>query len=147
MLSLFALLAGALPVCAPAAARAQTYNLVYSFKGGATDGAVPISTSALLYSEGALYGTTSQAGSGNSCPGEGTPGCGVLFKLTLKTGVETVLHSFRSSDGTQPTGGLINVSEVLYGTTAFGGGGSGCNGWGCGTIFSYAPSTNSFISL
>lgn len=60
---------------------------------------------------------------------------------TLK---EKVLYSFCSqahcADGSHPVGSLIDVKGVLYGTTA-GGGGTGCNGSGCGTVFSIDPNT------
>jgi uncharacterized repeat protein (TIGR03803 family) len=50
--------------------------------------------------------------------------------------VEKVLHSFRAgADGAYPLAGLLNVAGTLYGTTD-GGGGSGCAGSGCGTVYS-----------
>jgi uncharacterized repeat protein (TIGR03803 family) len=44
-----------------------------------------------------------------------------VFSVT-PAGVEKVLHSFQGgSDGARPTGGLLNVGGVLYGTTNGGG--------------------------
>jgi uncharacterized repeat protein (TIGR03803 family) len=48
----------------------------------------------------------------------------------------TVLHSFKSgADGANPIVGIVrDAAGNLYGTTQFGGG-SGCDGSGCGTVF------------
>src|SRR5262249_4194358 len=52
---------------------------------------------------------------------------------------QKVLWSFGSgADGRYPSN-LIAVNGVLYGTTS--GGGEGCNGNGCGRVFSIAPAT------
>jgi uncharacterized repeat protein (TIGR03803 family) len=59
-----------------------TYPVIYSFKGGSTDGAAP--SAPLLEVGGTLYGTTASRGeSGN----------GTVFSITT-SGVETVLYSF-----------------------------------------------------
>jgi len=105
-----------------------TETVLYSFKGGATDGGTP-EAAVIADSNGNLFGTTIQGGSG---------GDGTVFKLT-PGGVESVLHSFTGgSDGDYPTASLIEDNKGnLYGTT-FRGGGSGCafNGsYGCGTVF------------
>ncbi|MFY9719230.1 MAG: choice-of-anchor tandem repeat GloVer-containing protein [Candidatus Cybelea sp.] len=101
-------------------------NVLHSFKGGA-DGSNP--RSGLLDVKATLYGTTSSGG---------LYGKGTVFSLTTSgdsSGSERVLHSFgNGSDGALPTAGLIDVSGTLYGTTA--GGGSGCGGYGCGTVYS-----------
>jgi uncharacterized repeat protein (TIGR03803 family) len=58
-----------------------------------------------------------------------------VFKVN-KAGKETVLYSFTDgADGAGPEAGLIRDSAGnLYGTTAYGGGGTACSG-GCGTVF------------
>ncbi len=58
----------------------------------------------------------------------------------LAAPVETVLHSFTGSDGSDPTPGLIaDSSGNLYGTTQFGGA-PGCGlGFGCGVVFKLSP--------
>jgi len=105
-----------------------TETVLYAFQGG-NDGAYP--QSALINVDGALYGTTFLGGGSANCV---IYGCGTVFKVT-KDGVETVLHAFQGgSDGTYPLAGLINVDGTLYGTTKLGGG-TGCGGYGCGTVF------------
>jgi uncharacterized repeat protein (TIGR03803 family) len=66
-----------------------------------------------------LYGTTADGGAN---------GVGTVFALT-KTGTETVVHSFDSSDGAIPYSGLLNVKGTLYGTTQYGG------TYNAGTVF------------
>ena len=104
--------------------RSGTETVLHSFTGGG-DGA--ISTAGLIPDPaGKLFSTTHVGGaSGN----------GTVFKLT-RSGTETVLHSFTGGgDGAVPIAGLIaDAAGNLYGTT-FTGGGSGCGGSGCGTVF------------
>jgi uncharacterized repeat protein (TIGR03803 family) len=114
-----------LQVLVVSAAPAQTFNLLYSFKCGA-DGAVPYD--APLFHDGRLYGTTFQAGTG---------GLGVVYQLDIKTGQQTVLHSFQggSSDGANPYAGVIRDPEGnLYGATIKGG------AYGLGGVFQLQPS-------
>jgi uncharacterized repeat protein (TIGR03803 family) len=83
-----------------------------------------------------IYGTTYEGGNVN-CPYVSV-GCGVVFKLD-PAGNETVLHNFSGApDGAFPYRGLIFDPEGnLYGAT--GGGGLGCSGGGCGTVFKVTP--------
>ena len=86
-------------------------TVLYSFSGGA-DGAQPFS--ALVRDKaGNLYGTTTMGGSANA---------GVVFKLD-PSGTETVLHNFiGGTDGTTPTGGLLeDKAGNFYGTASQGG--------------------------
>jgi len=93
-----------------------------------SDGSAP--NGALINVGGTLYGTT-LLGGGTGCGGYG---CGTVFKIST-TGVETVLYIFQGgADGRNPEAGLINVAGTLYGTTDSGGG-TGCGGYGCGTVF------------
>jgi uncharacterized repeat protein (TIGR03803 family) len=88
-----------------------TETVLYNFSGGA-DGAQPFS--ALVRDKaGNLYGTTTMGGSANA---------GVVFKLD-SGGTETVLHNFTGgSDGTTPTGGLLeDKAGNFYGTASQGG--------------------------
>jgi uncharacterized repeat protein (TIGR03803 family) len=110
-------------------------TVVYSFKGG-TDGSGP--RGGLIDVNGTLYGTTRYGGaSGSGCGGSG---CGTIFSAST-TGTESVLHSFgiASNDGLNPYVGLIDVKGTLYGTTLIGGG-SGCGGAGCGTVYKVTTS-------
>jgi uncharacterized repeat protein (TIGR03803 family) len=110
-------------------------TVVYSFKGG-TDGSGP--RGGLIDVNGTLYGTTRYGGaSGSGCGGSG---CGTVFSAST-TGTESVLHSFGivNNDGLNPYVGLIDVKGTLYGTTLIGGG-SGCGGGGCGTVYKVTTS-------
>jgi uncharacterized repeat protein (TIGR03803 family) len=95
-----------------------TQTVLYSFAGGATDGANPYG--ALVFDNtGSLYGTTLAGGASNA---------GTIFQLKPPTVVgspwtDTVLYSFTGgSDGGSPTGSLIFGSGInLYGTAITGG--------------------------
>lgn len=108
-----------------------TESVLYAFQNNG-DGLIP-SGGLALDSVGNLYGTASD---GSTC---GSFGCGVVFEVTPQ-GAETVLYAFQGgSDGAGPFGGVIRDNAGnLYGTT-FTGGGTGCNGFGCGTVFKLAP--------
>jgi uncharacterized repeat protein (TIGR03803 family) len=106
-------------------------KILYKFNGeedGGTDGNEP--SSPLLVVGDTLFGVTGEGGMG--C---GTDGCGTVFSIT-PDGTETVLYTFKGGDdGANPSGHLIQVGNLIYGETLTGGG-SGCNGEGCGTVFS-----------
>jgi|HubBroStandDraft_1064217.scaffolds.fasta_scaffold01570_7 uncharacterized repeat protein (TIGR03803 family) len=110
-------------------------TVLYNFTGGA-DGGNPTG-SLTADSAGNLYGTAT-CGGAVSCSG----GNGVVFMLNLRTGQETVLHTFGGyPDGVQPQGQLaLDSSGNLYGATAFGGE-NVCNEGtiGCGTVFKLTP--------
>lgn len=107
-------------------------KVLYSF-GNGTDGARP--ESALIAVDGTLYGTTYYGGHS---------GGGTVFSLDPGTGAEKVLYSFcgqqNCADGEFPFTDLVDVKGTLYGTT-WEGGGTGCGGSGCGTVFSLDPGT------
>lgn len=98
------------------------------------DGADP--TGDLVWdSAGNLYGSALNGGQYRS---------GVVFELMPGNGnwTENVLYSFTGgSDGANPEGVVFDSAGNLYGTTAFGGDLSSCNG-GCGTVFSLNASSN-----
>jgi uncharacterized repeat protein (TIGR03803 family) len=101
--------------------------VLYKF-GGTADGCAP--EAGLVNVKGTLYGTAS--GGGVNC----TQGYGVAFSLDPSTGTEVVVHAFGGgTDGQGPSGGLIHVKGMLYGTTAFGGTYDG------GTVFAIDPAT------
>lgn len=54
---------------------------------------------------------------------------------------EALAYSFQwGNDANHPTAALIKVNGKLYGTSYYGGG-SGCGGYGCGTVYSFDPAT------
>ena len=100
------------------------YNFAYGSAGASPGGR-------LINEYGTLYGTTSSGGSG------GGSGDGTVYSISTR-GEEKVLHNFAGGpdDGWQPSGGLIDVNGMFYGTTQLGGGGH-CSppGYGCGTVY------------
>jgi uncharacterized repeat protein (TIGR03803 family) len=100
-------------------------RVLYSFDKGAGDGARPLAP--LIESRGVFYGITAEGGDSSSD--------GTVFALT-KSGVEHVLYRFEGGEeGSYPDGGLVQLNGVMYGTTLYG----GCNGDGCGTVYSIDP--------
>ncbi len=107
-------------------------TVLYSFAAG-SDGAFPASD-LIRDSQGNLYGTTQQGGTGNC--NLFVQGCGTVFMVS-KTGAETILHSFAGypTDGEGPEAGVIAGAEgSLYGTTYSGG------VYGFGAVFELTPS-------
>jgi hypothetical protein len=110
-----------------------TESLLYSFKGGLTDGALTnlpwnnqlqAAEGVVLDAAGNLYGVTPFGGSGlqeyNFCQ----YGCGVAYKLTPPataggTWTETVLHSFKAKQGAVYAVGtpVFDAKGNLYGAT------------------------------
>jgi uncharacterized repeat protein (TIGR03803 family) len=81
---------------------------------------------------GNFYGTTAGGGANNK---------GTVFEIS-PGGQLTTLHSFDYADGAQPMAGLVQATNGnLYGTTFYGGANnsSGCNDYGCGTVFEITP--------
>jgi uncharacterized repeat protein (TIGR03803 family) len=102
-----------------------TESVLYEFTGG-NDGASPVGD--LTYINGAFFGTTAHGGPGPF------NGYGTVFKVTT-SGEESVLYRFAGgTDGENPVSRLTLDRGNLYGTTP-GGGSSGCEGAGCGTVF------------
>jgi uncharacterized repeat protein (TIGR03803 family) len=100
--------------------KSGTETIMHSFAGGA-DGGRPVG--GLIDVGGVLYGTT-QVG--------GASGFGTIFQIDIKTGTESVLHSFAGgTDGEYPWCTLLYRGGVLYGTTTQGGVGK------AGTIFRF----------
>ncbi len=111
-------------------AQAQTYTVLYQFKGAADGQGVPQRLA--LDSLGNIYGTSFGGSNGN----------GSVFKLDTSDDL-TVLYSFSGgADGGIPYfdagAEVIHSGGVLYGHTAYGGDLS-CNGFGvglgCGVVF------------
>jgi uncharacterized repeat protein (TIGR03803 family) len=103
-----------------------TETILHSFAGAPNDGEAPIG-GVTVGAGGNLYGTTFVGGTYNY---------GTVFELT-RTGAEKLLYSFGGipNDGEAPPGGVVSDPHGnLYGTTQQGGG-TGCAGSGCGTLF------------
>jgi uncharacterized repeat protein (TIGR03803 family) len=112
---------------------------LYTFTDG-SDGALP-NGGLTLDSNGNIYGTTSQGGSGVCRQNYYNVGCGTVFELSPSYHGWSfwLLYTFTGgSDGGTPLGGVVSDhAGNLYGSTSIGGG-SGCNG-GCGTVFELSP--------
>jgi uncharacterized repeat protein (TIGR03803 family) len=107
-------------------------SVLYSFRA-APDGKMP-QAAVTLGPDGTLYGTTNEGGSA---------GLGTVFKLVPVNGTykETIVYSFQGgTDGANPSssGVVLDGAGNLYGTTSYGGG-TGCSGLGCGTVFKIDP--------
>ena len=112
-------------------------NVIYDFKGNfnnAGDGAWPFAS--LLAVGGTFYGTTG---------GGGGPGDHGTFFSVTPSGQERLLYSFQGgNDAGFPEASLVEMNGLLYGTSVTGGG-SGCGGGGCGTVFSITPSGSEHV--
>jgi uncharacterized repeat protein (TIGR03803 family) len=108
-----------------------TESVLHSFRDG-RDGA-SLAGGVVFDGAGNLYGTAYQGGA---------YGGGVVFRLTPNpdgSWSDKTLHKFYSganSDGVNPNAGLVlDAAGNLYGTTNSGGRSKGCNGSGCGVVF------------
>jgi uncharacterized repeat protein (TIGR03803 family) len=121
----------------PSSGGTWTENTLYSF------GLEPVnqpSGSPIFDAQGNIYGVSTWGGSAND---------GTVFELSPSSSgwTLTVLYSFQGgADGVMPSGSLIFDSKGnLYGTTRYGGGGTGAEcyfyGGGCGTVFELSPSS------
>jgi len=122
-------------------------TVLHSFAGG-HDGAYPADASLTLSTQkigkithSVIFGVT-QAGGNTACSAYG---CGTVFEMIESKGryTLTVLYSFTGSggDGWNPIGTLSKVKGNLFGTTDLGGG-TGCGGGGCGTVFELTRQKN-----
>jgi hypothetical protein len=108
-----------------------TQAVLHNFASTKQDGAGPLA--GVLYRGGNLFGTTWQGGVTRQ---------GIVYVLVPSGApyTERILHSFDSSDGAGPTGGLIaDSANNLYGTTDAGGSSVNCGLGGCGTVFQLSP--------
>jgi uncharacterized repeat protein (TIGR03803 family) len=100
-------------------------TVVYSFQNNGMDALWP--TNDWTWLNGKLYSTTTEGGA---------YGYGTIYSINRRTGAEAVIHAFGSGvDGKAPYAGMVEIGNVLYGTT-FNGGASGG-----GTVFSFDPAT------
>ena len=127
VLGLAAVLVGGALAMPPA--QAQTFGVLYTFKGG-TDGSAPYG-GLIRDAAGNFYGTASGAAPSSSA---------TVFALSGTTGKEMPLYDFTGgTDGNFPQAGLLpGGNGIFYGTTVFGGDLS-CGG--CGTVFEVDKTT------
>ncbi len=120
----------ALSVLISQPALAQTFNVIYSFNTGPI-GIFPFA-GVTLDAHGNVYGTNNNYGLGY----------GTVYKLMYKDGawMASPLYEFQGgNDGAFPASRVVfGPDGSLYGTTSAGGG-SGCRGQGCGTVFKLMP--------
>src|SRR5271167_2677519 len=124
----------ALTVALTQPAQAQTFKVIHTFTAKG-DGATPWA-GLTMDQAGNLYGTTC----GSDCAYGGK--AGAVFRLS-KIGSSwplNPLHNFAGgNDGANPYAGVVfGPQGILYGTTPHAGG-NGCDGSGCGTVFSLQP--------
>jgi len=129
----------ALTLIAIPGAQAQTFSVIHNFSGGADQGNPDAGLT--MDAAGNLYGTTC----GGLCL-VGATNLGTVFKLSQRGAGWTfnTLYYFRGgADGAAPYSRVIlGPDGTLYGTTYLGGG-NGCGGAGCGTVFNLQPPANS----
>jgi uncharacterized repeat protein (TIGR03803 family) len=110
-------------------------RVLHSFSNNNSDGVAPVA--GVIAVNGELYGTTFEGGAA---------GKGTVFRVNIN-GKERVLHSFTidyQNDGLNPEAALVDVRNMLYGTTYQGGislpscpvSGGLCD-WG--TVFALTP--------
>jgi uncharacterized repeat protein (TIGR03803 family) len=119
--------------CFPVSPNLWCETVLYTFSG-AGDGGQPYA-GLTMDSSGILYGTTRNGGNLDK---------GVVFSLTPPVPPstqwqQTVLYSFSGGqDGANPVSPLTLLGGAFYGVT-YAGGGTGCGGAGCGTLFQLTP--------
>jgi len=121
------------------------FTTLYSFcaQPNCTDGAIP-DTALVQGSDGNLYGTTFEGGTGPCF--DLVAGCGIIFKMT-PGGTVTTLHEFVETDGGAPNTLLQDTNGSLYGTTFYGGTSSPHCSQGCGTIFRLSAGFKPFVEI
>lgn len=110
------------------------YRVLYRFKHG-SGGWSPDTIA--MDPNGMLYGATYSGGNAG-CTYE--DGCGTVFTVDPSGENYRVLYRFKGGqDGANPGPyAPIEIDGMFYGTT-FQGGGTGCGGFGCGTVFALTP--------
>jgi uncharacterized repeat protein (TIGR03803 family) len=133
---------GTLYEMTPGGTGAWTETVIHHFPTGNNDGTYPAGIPA-LDSDGNLFGTTG---------GGGKKELGTLWEASPgKHGSwsEHVLYSFGeggANDAEDPYAGVIfGRNGNLYGTTVAGGG--GCQGFGCGTVYSFDRKSGSLTVI
>ncbi|HEY3778614.1 MAG TPA: choice-of-anchor tandem repeat GloVer-containing protein [Rhizomicrobium sp.] len=123
----------ALSVVLAERAAATEFNVIHTFRGKA-DGQYP--QAGLTEAGGTLYGTTFGSIGENLPSRRCSKTCGNQYDL-VGSQLTTEYFFGAGSDGAFPTGEVVVDNGTVYGTTELGGG-TACNGLGCGTVFSTA---------
>jgi uncharacterized repeat protein (TIGR03803 family) len=90
------------------------YTVLHNFTC-APDGYFP--GSVVVDAQGNMYGGTQEGGDPEACP---FFGCGIIFKIS-PSGQETILHTFRNTEGAVPNELMFDAQGVLWGTASGGG--------------------------
>jgi uncharacterized repeat protein (TIGR03803 family) len=109
--------------------------VLHNFNDNGKDALAPYA-GLIIDTAGNLYGAT---------PYGGTYNVGTVFELSPQTGgnwTEKVLHSFggRNDGASLYATPVLDAAGNLYGPTYYGG--SGCNTYGCGTVYELTPQAN-----
>ncbi len=110
-----------------------TESLPWVFVATTGQGVNPVYGDLIFDQTGNILGTTVAGG---------TNSYGAVYMLTRSGGgwTETTLYSFTGgSDGTYPESGLTPDAVGNYYGTTVSGGGTGCQGQGCGTVYELSP--------
>jgi uncharacterized repeat protein (TIGR03803 family) len=95
--------------------------------------------------DGRIYGQTLFGGT-DTC--SGYCGNGVLYRINRDGTGFQIIHAYCSeancADGEYPGALVAGNDGNVYGTTAGGGTGGTCEGFGCGTLFRVTPSTGAY---
>lgn len=122
-------------------------TVIHSFSGGRDGGAV--NGSLVFDSVGNLYGTTVTGGNPNCVLGGDSNNCGVVFKLTPKSGGAWKETSFALDywNGAQAAPGVtLDASDNIYAAAISGGDNTCTNYFGCGLIFKLTPNSSGGFS-
>lgn len=121
------LLATCLSLLMSRSANAQTYTVLYSFKGPTSDGVTPFRL--IVGPGGNLFGITCYGGLSYS---------GIAYELS-SAGKETVLYNFNAGYGSCP-GSIFSWNGEFYGSA-----GGGAYGFGTGVIFKLDQKGNEVV--
>jgi uncharacterized repeat protein (TIGR03803 family) len=114
----------------------STFTVLHNFES--SDGSFPDTKLTLDTRGEVLYGTTPEGGASSNCNPDG---CGVVFRLTIKTDAYDVLYNFTGSpDARYPYGPLaLDSLGNLYGDSQLGGSYPCRSDHGCGAVFEVDP--------
>jgi uncharacterized repeat protein (TIGR03803 family) len=112
--------------------KTSAFTVTYPFLGGG-EGQFP-AAGVINGPGGVFYGTLSGGGNeGSNCIYN--HGCGEVYEIPSFNTKTTLYQFLGGTDGAYPVGPLLRDGQGnLYGTT-YQGGGTGCGGYGCGTVF------------